>query len=297
MAARSTRETRLWVLLARKSDVALILRRGPSKQVLAIRWHRKDDTFYLGQWLKGRIYEHRCDLSPSGDLLLYFAASHKGPYRSWSALSRPPFLTALALWPKGDCWGGGGRFESEREFSLNHLPHQTSLAETFQLPKRFTVAPIQGTPGCVFDHDSSLTRDGWNLVEPGEFSGMLKMKSPRIWSKLQPKGGRVQLQLSFVKFAGTRDVRPVTVAAVVDAKSILLDLGPIDWVDWDRNGDLLHSNGGCIYRSKFRGNRLEEPVSLLDTAGYKFREHKPSKEAVTWNQPLRLQSLCEFSEI
>jgi hypothetical protein len=45
--------------------------------VLLIRWHLDDDTFDFGQWLKGRVYERRCDLSREGDLLLYFAANYR----------------------------------------------------------------------------------------------------------------------------------------------------------------------------------------------------------------------------
>ncbi len=106
--------TRLSVLLARKSPMAVIFRRGPSKSVAVISWDTERDEFRLGQWLKGRIYEHRCDLSPSGQKLIYFAANHRNPMRTWTAVSRPPFLTALLLWPKGDTWDGGGSFENER---------------------------------------------------------------------------------------------------------------------------------------------------------------------------------------
>jgi hypothetical protein len=64
-------------------------------------WHTDTDQFDEGQWLKARIYERRCDLSPDGKLLTYFAANHKQPYYSWTAISKPPFLTALALWSRG----------------------------------------------------------------------------------------------------------------------------------------------------------------------------------------------------
>jgi hypothetical protein len=36
-------------------------------------WDRQRDTLKLGQWMRGRIYERRCDLSPKGAHLLYFA--------------------------------------------------------------------------------------------------------------------------------------------------------------------------------------------------------------------------------
>src|SRR5689334_6204370 len=103
--------TRIYFLLARKSPLAVIFRRGPSKQVAVITWDTERHEFFLGQWLKGRIYEHRCDLSPSGQKLIYFAAKYGTEMRTWTAVSRPPFLTAIALWPKGDAWGRGGLFE------------------------------------------------------------------------------------------------------------------------------------------------------------------------------------------
>src|SRR4051794_37027692 len=57
---------RLHVLLARDANVGLVIRRGPSKSVCTILWNRERDTFKLGQWMRGRIYERRSDLSPDG---------------------------------------------------------------------------------------------------------------------------------------------------------------------------------------------------------------------------------------
>jgi len=111
-------------------------------RLLVIRWNRTSDSFYFGQWFKGRIYDHRCDLSPDGERLLYFAANYKPPHFSWTGISRPPFLTALALWLKGDCWGGGGEFVSKHRVRLNHRSGEMKLAESFTLPKAMTVEPF-----------------------------------------------------------------------------------------------------------------------------------------------------------
>jgi hypothetical protein len=97
---REPATARLFVIMARKAPIAAIIRRGPSKQVRLIAWNTDTDTFEGGQWLKGRIYERRCDLSPDGRYLIYFAANHKSPIYSWTAISRLPYLTALAFWPK-----------------------------------------------------------------------------------------------------------------------------------------------------------------------------------------------------
>ena len=110
---------RLHVFLAREAPTALILRRGPSKQVCTIGWDRTDDTFQLGQWLKGRIYEHRCDLSPDGRHFLYMASKQQDwnkPDRAtaWTAVSRAPYLKAVAFWEQDSTYGGGGQFLGDR---------------------------------------------------------------------------------------------------------------------------------------------------------------------------------------
>jgi hypothetical protein len=108
--------------MARERPRALILRRGPSAWFHLILWNTRDDTFEPGAWFKGCIYAERCDLSPEGDLFLYFAlqgsrwaTSYRG---TWTAVSRPPWLHALTLWPQGDTWGGGGRFLEQRKVGL-----------------------------------------------------------------------------------------------------------------------------------------------------------------------------------
>jgi PAS domain-containing protein len=58
---------RLYAILARDKPVAAVFRRGPSKQVLLLTWNTATHEITPGQWFKGRIYERRCDLSPSGE--------------------------------------------------------------------------------------------------------------------------------------------------------------------------------------------------------------------------------------
>lgn len=65
---------RLHAILARRGSNAVVFRRGPSNKVAVVGWNRSNDTFTLGQWLHGRIYPLRCDLSPKGEYLIYFAA-------------------------------------------------------------------------------------------------------------------------------------------------------------------------------------------------------------------------------
>jgi hypothetical protein len=92
---------RLFVYLARDAPVAVVLRRGPTDWARLSLWHTDSDGFAHGQWLKGRVYERRSDLSADGSLFAAFVRQSGGrdPRRdSWIAVSRPPFFSALAVW-------------------------------------------------------------------------------------------------------------------------------------------------------------------------------------------------------
>jgi hypothetical protein len=74
---------RLHVLLASEACVGVVIRRGPARAVCSILWDRNSDKFETGQWLRGRIYERRADLSPDGRYMIYFAMNGR-----WSSKSR-----------------------------------------------------------------------------------------------------------------------------------------------------------------------------------------------------------------
>ncbi|MCC8938861.1 hypothetical protein H8A99_20875 [Bradyrhizobium sp. Arg68] len=115
---RSPIPPRLFVIFAKSAHEAVIFRRGPATWYHVIRWNTRDDTFHSGAWFKGRIYPEKCDLSPDGELLLYFvhqANRVRTDYTdAWTAISRNPWLTAIGLWPQGTTYGGGGRFTDNR---------------------------------------------------------------------------------------------------------------------------------------------------------------------------------------
>ena len=157
---------RLFVILARSAPVGVIFRRGPSKLVQIIRWNTETDEFTPGQWFRGRIYQKRCDLSPSGSLLIYFAVKHKEPLYSWTAVSKPPYLSALVLWPKGDSWDGGGLFEAENRIWLNH-PSGEAKIQKGSIPPEFLVCYKED---CYSGEDEPiyskrLERDGWHKTQ------------------------------------------------------------------------------------------------------------------------------------
>jgi len=109
---------RLHVILARESDKAVIIRRGPSKFTAVIGWDRGSDNFYLGQWLKGKIFHHRSDISPDGKYWIYFVL-HKKYGQKWTAVAEVPYLKAIDFYTKEDTFNGGGIFLKNDTYWLN----------------------------------------------------------------------------------------------------------------------------------------------------------------------------------
>lgn len=288
---------RLYVIVPRAGHSAVVFRRGPSKQVQLIRWDMYSDNFEPGQWLKGRIYERRADLSPSGDRLIYFAANYKKPYFSWTAISKPPYLTALALWPKGDGWGGGGLFDSENSVRLNHRPKEMELAEGFKLPKRFRIQPLWEHSGWGEDspiNDMRMERDGWIVLQQGkrvEKKGTISYAydPPWIYAKRfsrQKKSFELHwLTLGYHERQGPWNVEEFLIK---QPKGEDIELGRLDWADVDSNCDLLFAKEGCLYRLS-PDNRSANPYDikrakkLCDFTASKFSPMAPSAEALLWD--------------
>ena len=291
-------QVRLYAILAREANVAALFRRGPSKRVQLLLWHTDTDEFEEGQWFKGRIYERRSDLSPSGKLLVYFAADYKQGYFSWTAVSKPPFLTALALWPKGDCWGGGGLFEKENKLQLNHHEGAMQLAEGFAVPARFQIKPLRGRSGGGEDSpimDIRLARDGWKLIQDGKtvehglrHSIWIKIEPPMVYSKRHaPTRGRYELQM-YIHGIKQRDGPWYIIEHVVrDTKNgSTMSLGSADWADWCHSGDLLFANYGRLFRLGFSEagvlNQLTSAKLLIDLNDRAFKEMEAPAEAKRW---------------
>jgi hypothetical protein len=291
MSAPPEPSTRIFGIVAREASRVVLLRRGPSKHVLAITWDTIKHQFHVGQWLKGRIYEHRCDLSPSGERLVYLAANNKPPLYAWTAVSRPPFLTALALWKNCGTWGGGGLFDHERALALNS-GGRLKPEDGFHLPKGFTVKPIASWAGGGEDdpvRTKRMLRDGWTLDDegsPGEYqrSGRFNWEylRPQRWSKVRR---RLRLERRVLGIGEQNGPWYTTEHRVFgENDEIVLDLGLSDWADWSRSDELLFARDGRVYRAATRKDGvLDAPEELIDLRPLRFEAVSPTAEAKTWN--------------
>jgi hypothetical protein len=292
------RSVRLYAILARKSPEAVVFRRGPSDKVLLVRWNTQNDSFEIGQWLRGRIYERRCDLSPQGRLLLYFAANYREPYRSWSALSQPPFLKALALWPKGDGWGGGGHFLSRTEIALNHRDGEMRLAPGFSVPRWLKVRQFGERPGWGEDDPvwtERLQRDGWKLISYPTETKWNDIFRAKVWIEFSPpivfrkqnpvRPRRYALDMAIIGFKEREGPAYLTEHQVVRDTSEVDKIGRSDWADWSHSGDLLFAKDGRLYRVRCEKGVLapmDQAVKIADFVQLEFEARKAPEEAGRW---------------
>jgi hypothetical protein len=186
--------TRLSVLFACHAPLAVVLRRGPKRHFRLILWDLTNDTFELGQWMKGQVA--LCDLAPDGQKVLYWAAQYHRPStpthpralathnyepldsvpvpnpkrirrrvpryqrfdavahgnirprtmgNSWTAISTPPYFTALALWPSDGNWTGGGVFVSQRIIAINEKPEAMTPIQKVPMPRSIQIQRVDTT--------------------------------------------------------------------------------------------------------------------------------------------------------
>jgi hypothetical protein len=288
--------TRIFGVMARAAPRVVLIRRGPSKRVLLLAWDTARHEFLMGQWFKGRIYEERCDLSPSGEQLIYLAANQKGPLYSWTAVSRPPYLTALTLWPNMGTWGGGGLFESERVILLNSLYTGLKPAPGFRLPKDIRVAPIAPWAGRGEDEPMQsmrMKRDDWVLADEGTVREY-RLSKPFAWQFVVPRRwrkarNRLVLERRLMGIGESNGAWHVHEHELFDeAGASVLDLGRSDWADWSHSGELLFTREGRVYRVVLSLQGAPgEPEELIDLRPLTFEQVPPPREALEWKSRVK----------
>lgn len=276
---------RIHAILARQAPVGVVLRRGPSKWVELIRWDRVTDQFTRGAWFHGRIYERRCDLSPHGELFVYFAQKLGGPQDAsytyaWTAVSKPPWLTALGLWPKGNCWDGGGLFTTDHDLWVNHST-DGALAHPDHQPTGLRVTSDDRGRGEDYPiYGLRLERDGWLPIARGrtELLGSKGYRTlePAIWEK-PGKSTRWTLILRN-SLTGWRQRYEYEVRSEQHTQPLP---GAV-WADWDDDRGLTYSANGRLYRVNPSDAGLGPPIELADFVPDKPEARTPPEWATRW---------------
>lgn len=262
---------RLHVLLARDTPQAVIIRRGPSKRTAVIGWDRGTDTFLVGQWLKGKLYHYRCDISPDGRHWIYFAMSDRDA-STWTAVARAPYLRALDFYPKGDSWNGGGLFAGSRTYWLNDAgptPHSPQRQDSglSVVSQWLGSENEQGeSPGIYFRR---LLRDGWRqlseeAVGRGGYLWVFSKRANTGWDLHKRFHAGIDRPLGKGCYWEEHHLHNSKTGAGID-------LPDWEWADVDGCGILWAANGK-VYRGTAGETGLGGVRELFDTNPLTFTE-------------------------
>ena len=265
---------RLHVLVARHGSNAVVIRRGPSKQVCTFEWRRKTNTFIQGQWLKkAKILERRSDISANGLYWIYFAidgrwqAETKGSY---TVVAKTPWLKALHLHAKGDGWHGGGLFSYDNVYWLNDGYGHKQLQQSNLVKRNKDYTPRYNYGGeCLHVYYNRLKRDGWELIDRIK-TGKWKIKT--IFERETTKGWVLR------KICHEGSPPRAGKGCYWDEHELVNKLGDViskpewEWAEWMDNA-IAFAELGKLYKLTIKNTReLNESELIHDFNDYKFEE-------------------------
>lgn len=227
---------RIFGIPAARAPVVAVLRRGPSDWSHVGRWDVAHGVYEPGAWIRANLYPQRCDVSPDGRWLCYFTLRGRAAWRAgntYVAISRLPWLTALAAWATCGTWTRGAHFTEERGV--------TSVGQ----PSEGDVRPCLEKFGLAVTRPASFAverRHGWSETDdtpPRPPEDMWDERRPVAMQKLRPQSqGAVRLTVRGY-FAAFRSGAPgqTMYAILEDGRERRLE--GVQWADWDAEGRLL----------------------------------------------------------
>lgn len=155
---RGSPTCRLHLLRAESAPVACVIRRGPTRWFHVARWDFEADTVEHGAWTRIALYPERCAVSSDGTRLAVFARG--GEWGTYFAVSRAPWLRALAAWGTLGTWTTGSHFTRDDVLILAGCAGPSPFHGRY--PEGVVCEPVDTwwTRGRLFRE----LRTGWNVV-------------------------------------------------------------------------------------------------------------------------------------
>jgi hypothetical protein len=255
---------RIYCITATEAPIVAVFRRGPTNWSHVGQWDLACLRYESGASLGGRIFPRRCDLSPDGRFLSYFA--HK-PSATWElgeayvAVSKLPWLTALHAFATCGTWTRGYFFTQDGTASAHEVPDLPIPYKLQSIPAvQFATERRRGweeAPDCP----SRDPRDAWD-----------QHRNARM-QKRQPGGQRLLCVESTGhaggEFGTEQAVDGLRVRYSLEADGRLTLLDDLQWADWDRDGRLLVATRTGQLEVRIFGSGAEQTVfkenlALLD---------------------------------
>ncbi len=225
-------EPRLFGIPALRAPVVAVLRRRPSDWFQLGAWELEGPNYRSGSWLHGTVYPQRCDLSPDGRWFCYFALKASAEWElgaTYVAISRLPWVSALAAWGTGGTWTQG-----------MHFVEDPALWQPSD-PDAGDVAPLRERFGMEINRAASFAverRRGWSETEDTPLrdpDDVWDQRRPVAMQKEGPDGRALRVRGSFAAFRSMRNFRSEVLYELDGAG----ELEGVQWADWSPEGQLL----------------------------------------------------------
>ena len=114
----------------------------------------------------------------------YMRRPSEGPYGgvpravmgSWTAISTPPYFSALAIWPSIGRWTGGGAFASEREILINEAACGITPIQNVPIPRTLRITSggrTRGSRMSAYQPTAAESERHVSIAETLQLSGLL----------------------------------------------------------------------------------------------------------------------------
>lgn len=233
-------EPRIFGIQATRAPIVAVIRRGPSKWMHVGRWDLDAPVYESGAWLRGTIYPQRSDLSPDGRWLAYFALKASADWElgaTYIAISRLPWLTALAGWGTDGTWTRGVQFVEDRsvwEVDEPALGDLGPVRERFGLRlSRADAFAVERRRGWTESADTPPRQpvDAWDERR----GDRIVMEKPRPAST---DAERLTVRGTYAAIRELHGIR-TDVRYELHAGDRVRHLEDVQWADWDARGRLL----------------------------------------------------------
>jgi len=275
---------RLYCIPATAAPVVAVIRRGPSAWTQVGRWDVDQGTYEAGAWVRARIYPERCDLSPDGRWLAYFTL--RGSARpdwpagdTYIAISRLPWVKALAAWSTCGTWTRGVHFVDDRRvWELgepdvgNVAPCRKRFGMRVSAPLAFAAEHRRGWTE-TDDSPPRASRGHWDEQIDGLV--MEKARPGDAQSTLRAHGyyAAFRAKLPSDDFDFAYELR------VGDTEHTLAG---VQWADWDARGRLLVATTDGRLQIRTGTPRDPGPLWETDLAPLQPDPQPPPSDASQW---------------
>jgi len=245
--------------------MAVVIERWPRKWWRLGLWDLTGGGYDGGAWFRGTLFPQRCDLSPGGRWFCYFAFKNDSNWpagSTYNALSRPPWLNALAAWQEHGTWSRGFHFVTEPGV------WEVGAPTVGEAHVRGVVGLRQTAPAQF----ATERRRGWResaSTPPRDLEDVWDERRDVVMEKPAPGGdGSTALTVTgkFEAFRGLPDTWPPNPAAYqLHRRKTRSVVEGAQWADWTPDGKLaVVTQGGALQIRNGMGNQILHEFVLRD---------------------------------